>query len=54
MDLQPLDINELKVMAYDYLAELERIQNNLRILNEEIAKRIKQKETTKEEVLESK
>lgn len=39
MDLTKLTIEQLKALAYDSIVDLERIQNNLKFLNEEISKR---------------
>lgn len=37
--IEELNIDELKSMAYDNIMLIERFQNNLRILQEEIKKR---------------
>jgi hypothetical protein len=38
MDLSQIaDVDQLKVMAYDHLANLEQTQNNLRAINARIA-----------------
>lgn len=39
MDISKKTIDELKSLAYDQMVELQRVQNNLQILNTEIAKR---------------
>lgn len=39
MDITKLDIKELKVLAYDLLIQAEQVQNDLRIVNQEIQKR---------------
>jgi len=39
MDISKNTLEELKSLAYDTLVELQRIQNNLQILNNEIVKR---------------
>ena len=41
MDLTKLTTENLKALAYDHLLDLERLQNNLKFLNEELAKRNK-------------
>jgi uncharacterized coiled-coil protein SlyX len=45
MDISTKTIDELKSLAYDQIAILERAQTNLRYLNEEIAKRSTVSET---------
>ena len=37
MDINNLNIEQLKSLAYDQIGELERVQNNLRALNARIA-----------------
>lgn len=49
MDITTKTLEELKVMAYDQLVVLEQTQNNLKVINQEIAKR-QVKEEVKEEV----
>ena len=39
MDLTTMTLEQLKALAYDQLVELQRIQQNLQILNAEIDKR---------------
>lgn len=38
--LSDLTVIELKALAYDQLAQLELSQNNLKILNQELSKRL--------------
>jgi len=47
-DITKATVEELKAMAYDTLGEIERQQNNLRVLNNEIAKRGQEGVDTKE------
>lgn len=42
--LSDLTVVELKSLAYDELAKLETAQQNLRILNQEIAKRAQEQQ----------
>lgn len=39
MDLTIMSITELKAVAYDVLVQIEQQQNNLRLINQEIAKK---------------
>lgn len=39
VDITKLSVTELKAYAYDEVAKVEVAQNNLRVLNAEIAKR---------------
>ena len=41
MDIKTSTVSELKAIAYDHIVEMERIQANLRSINEEIALRAK-------------
>ena len=43
--LSDLTVVELKSLAYDELAKLENAQQNLRVLNQEIAKRVQEQQT---------
>ena len=38
-NLQTLSDIELKALAYDHLAQLQQLQNNLNLINQELAKR---------------
>ena len=40
MDITKLNLTELKSLAYDQMATIEQSQNNLKAINEQIAKRI--------------
>lgn len=40
MDLEKMTIEQLKALAYDQIVLIEQCQNNLRIINQEIQKRI--------------
>ena len=42
--LSDLTVVELKSLAYDELAKLENAQQNLRVLNQEIAKRVQEQQ----------
>lgn len=42
MNIQTMTITELKSLAYDALAQIELNQKNLQVINEEIAKRVKE------------
>lgn len=39
IDITKLSVTELKALAYDVLSEIEKQQNNLRAVNNELAKR---------------
>lgn len=39
MNVTDLSVTELKALAYDQLAQIERNQHNLRMINDEIVKR---------------
>ena len=39
MDLTKLTIEQLKALAYDNIVEFEMRQNNLKVINEELARR---------------
>ena len=41
MDIKKFSLTELKAMAYDQLAQLEHIQQNIRLINAEIAEKSK-------------
>ena len=43
--LSDLTVVELKSLAYDELAKLESAQQNLRVLNQEIAKRVQEQQS---------
>lgn len=38
--LQDLTVVELKAIAYDQMAQMELLQNNLRVINQELARRL--------------
>lgn len=38
--LSDLTVVELKALAYDQMAQLEMAQNNLRVLNQELSRRL--------------
>lgn len=46
MDITTKTVAELKAIAYDEFLKLETAQNNLRIINAEIAKRLTNDSTT--------
>ena len=43
MDITKMTITELKALAYDQLVELERVQTNIKAINEQIRKRPEEK-----------
>lgn len=47
MNLQQMTLETLKSLAYDQLVQLEQTQQNLRLINEEIAKRVKEEREAK-------
>ena len=47
MDITKKSVDELKSLAYDQMVELQRIQQNLQLINNEIAKRAEVKEEKK-------
>jgi hypothetical protein len=49
--LEELSLIELKALAYDQLAVLERSQQNLRVINAEIAKRSQEQKSVVKEVV---
>ena len=42
-ELKALDLKELKAMAYDQFALVENAQNNLKVVNQVIAEKAKEK-----------
>jgi len=48
MDLKTMSLEKIKSLAYDQMVELERVQNNLRIINAEIAEKSKELPVKKE------
>lgn len=42
MDITKLDTQELKALAYDEILKIERAQVNLKLINEEINKKLTQ------------
>ena len=48
MDITQKTLDELKSLAYDQLILLERARNNLNLLNQEIAKQIKELKSEEE------
>lgn len=38
--LQDLTVVELKAIAYDQMAQMELLQNNLRVINQELSRRL--------------
>ena len=38
-DISKLSVLELKALAYDHLAQVQGLQNNLAVINQEIAKK---------------
>ncbi len=39
MDITKMDLKELKVLAYDNLAQIQACQDNLKAINHEISKK---------------
>lgn len=39
MDIKKLDMTQLKALAYDTIAQLENVQQNLALINKEITSR---------------
>ena len=48
MDITKLSVVELKAIAFDLLVQLENVQNNLKVVNAEIAKRVESEKVDKE------
>jgi len=48
MDLNAMDIRDLKVAAYDILGNIEQLQNGLRDINVAIAHKIQENQENKE------
>ncbi len=48
MEITTKTILELKALAYDEFAKLQACENNLKIINSEISKRIKEEVVTDE------
>jgi hypothetical protein len=48
MDITKLSVVELKALAFDLLVQLENVQNNLKVVNAEIAKRVESEKVDKE------
>jgi len=44
-DVSTLSEDQLKALAYDNLLEKERIEKNLQIINQELTRRIQEKQT---------
>lgn len=49
MDLKTQTIEQLKSLAYDQIRELQRIQQNIALIEQELAEREKQTSLTKED-----
>lgn len=52
MNLKEMDVKDLKALAYDQLATMEACQNNLKLINAEIALKTSIKKNGKEEAVE--
>jgi hypothetical protein len=50
MDITTKSVIELKALAFDLLVQLENVQNNLKVVNAEIEKKVKSEEVEKEKV----
>lgn len=42
MEITKMTVTDLKALAYDELIKIETAQNNLRLINEQIAKKLKE------------
>lgn len=51
MNLSQMNLTDLKALAYDTLVQLERAQGNLKVINQEIANKLKETQMTEEEVV---
>jgi len=51
MNLKLMSINDLKALAYDQIAQLEAIKNNLSLINNEIALRTSAPEKVEEAIV---
>ena len=49
MNLKEMSINDLKALAYDQMAQIQVLQNNLNVINNEIAIRANAPEIKKQE-----
>lgn len=49
VDLTTMSLVELKALAYDTIAEKERLQNQLATINQAIAEKYQQEQKSKEE-----
>ena len=50
MDITTKSVVELKALAFDLLVQLENAQNNLKVVNAEIEKKVKSEKVEKEKV----
>jgi len=50
MDITKMSVVELKALAFDLLVQLENVQNNLKLVNAEIEKKVKSEREEKEKV----
>jgi len=49
MDLKKMSVTDLKALVYDNMAQIELCQNNMKIINAEIAEKIREEKKPKEE-----
>lgn len=49
IDITKLSDTEIKALAYEQISAIEQAQNNLRVCNEELNKRVQPKEEVKDE-----
>lgn len=50
MNLNEMSLTALKALAYDQLVQLEQVQGNLKVINQQIANKLKETQMTEEEV----
>ena len=50
MDITNNSVIELKALAFDLLVQLENVQNNLKVVNAEIGKKVESEKVEKEKV----
>jgi|MDSV01.3.fsa_nt_gb hypothetical protein len=47
MDIKKLSVNDLKALLYDMYSEKERIEHNIKLLKEELDKKIEKEQEDK-------
>ena len=53
MNLNEMNLTDLKALAYDQLVQLDQVQGNLKVINQQIANKLKETQMTDEEVVAS-